>query len=700
MNSIRMINKPTYVPSWMLDDGALFFDMPEEHEFSFSKLMEELTDLAKIKAEASLSFSLDYTKRNDFILERFKAPLLNGNFEGIDIEAKSGAVTLPAKKLRMIGFDDSTQTYEVELYDGHWIDLIKELRFRDIDLGTFTFTAANVLASWAIHDDFQVFPLIHYGAFRYPGEVDREDLRVHFNVGKLLKKAFCAVGWNYENSFLDGAAGSHLITYISGDDWFTYADKNHANRVECNVASPQSLGGAISIFTLDEVSDPFDLYNNLATGASRYFFSSSLPDGTRMRIKGFMEVELTAPPNPTDPTGKAYFLLVKEAPGASAFVEVVDYQIKRSKAYGEITETYRFEFDYIDEESQSTGLYSVWMGHGDLDSGSTNTPYPFRVVGGEVSFIPDVPFYVKDDTIELNELCDPDVTALAVLKGISHYMGGKFETDYLTRTVKHLPPFDTDIGGEIIEGFFLRGEAPLDWSDKVLVGSRKAKVKTSDRNRRLELGWKKATGAYVKQQLSFEPYSRIVDFGEGKDDKTVSRNPFFEPSIEILTTGDEVASGAPDTPYIPAFWDNTDGDISNDIKPRILYNYGLIIQRAANGNNTEIIFEGNDRSSFCYATMVPRSEVVSNDPFHLAYGYYQTDAWTAFLERITKENFSGLENELLFTLNEEDYLSYNFRRLVSFFYGEQTIKVQPTEIKDFIFNRRISTPVTSQEIQC
>ena len=681
--TIRIIDYPLSLQDAYKQDELVFLDLGgPEFTLRISRLVEQLTQLNKITQESALSFSIPYSAKNDILLERYSVNILDREPEPISIEVYYDGQRVHFEKLRVVEHEDGDQQYEVEIFGGGWIDDLDDLTLQSVDLGNFEYTLANVISAWGTPTSIVYPAVIHYGAWNTPGEVTRKDLRFWFNGLKVLQKAFAKIGWTFRSTYFEALAGSRIYAYLSGEKWFSYTGKGDSLNVQCGITSQQSLTGQTNILVLDEISDPLNLYNNVL---GEYSYPDNVQSPTYFNIR-VVDMVFTLPPPPSgEQVGQLFFGISKN--GIQQFIHTELFETSLTE-----TLTHTINASVIDDNCVLDDTYSVWVGYENF-LGDQDNIYPFTVDSGDVYFEPDRAMYIDDDTIPLNELIDERLTALDLLKGLSHYIDGRFETNFTLREVWLYPPETITQLDEKSEGFYLSKSAPQDITDKVLVDSRKVKVLENKQSRYVELKFQNSSDAFIEsKELKTDPFSRRVDLGKGKSKTDRLTNPLFSPTMEVQTTASEVGTGLTYTPYVPALWDNTDGEISSNIKPRIGFCYGLVEQYDADGNTTQIIFEGTTRDDFGYITQVPRRSTSSSHVVHVAYGTYGDDAYNLFYKFSLSKRFPPNTLGFLLWIDYANYVDYSFRKPFGFYYKGVYLVYQLLSIRDFKLGGSQSTP--------
>jgi hypothetical protein len=700
MISLRLLNPDASTLKRYGVNGAVYLEIEEESfKLRLTKALDEFSEVDAIRQEAAIPQSLPYTALNLSALQQYKGFLLNNESTSVGIELKIGGQTTGIDRLDVIRFNDRTQLIEVEIFGQGWLNDLENLTLNSLDLGTYEYTSANVLATWADPQALAYPLLAHYGGFIDAGEVGRKDLRFIFNLYKLMKAAFCAIGYQLESTYYE-TIGSQVAGYLSPERWYTYRDKNDPRRVELNFSAPRVISGPAGPVVMDEISDPLNLYNNVLLRPGEYIYNANPEDEpggilVKVRLKVELEEAFT--------TRGTFSILIyrnRVTAGPVSNIDFVLLETIEGPGVGEGSRTYEVEYSIEYEDIGTADSYGVYMGY-------TNETSDFliaNVLEAEVSFGPNPPFYIEDDIITLADLIDPELNALDLFKDMAKLINGKIVSDPVNRIVKLLPPYDTEQLSEAMAGFFERDNEPILLPGKVEEKSAIQEYTATKQARYIKLKFADARDAYINEFTNQEePYARLIDLGQGENQTDdIYGLDLFEPTLEVKTTAAEVGSGiANDTPFLPALWDNTEGRPSTKIGPRLLYVYGLVKQIQGDGNFYQVNFEGATRSALGYASQNPtRPRTVAPDAVRLIFREDQNDLYRLFYRRYLNEFRSAVTYDLLLNITYLDYLQINFRRPLGLYYGGVYYVFQVLNIRDFDVSGTLSTPVKLNLINC
>lgn len=676
------------------NEGRVFLDTDANLGIRLTKALEELTDANEIQQEAALTTTIPQTQKNNLALEQYQANIINRTPEFLSVTVKSNGELLNIQKMKLIKFKDREQDIEVELIGNGWIQDLETTALNEIQgLADYENTISNLEDTWS--DPTAETSMIpgDFGGWNESNQITRRDMRLGFNLAKLMRAALCQHGWNFKSPYYDGAVGSRLYGYLSPPRWYTYSSKKDQHAVDLNQAAPATISGGLQLYTFDDVEDPLNLYDG-PVFPGEYAYPPNGLEGVEIifKVKN-MTIELQ--PYGIGNTPSAFFFACYRneygQPGPVIFQQQVN-----ASATQVVTRTLNFEFS--DEAAQPAYSYGFILGHITLNQ--SNTPsFDFELKSADIEIRPNPPYYLDDETIPVAELLDPSISAADLLKDMAALINAKILTDYVTKTVTLYPPFATEVYGNPIEGFFLRNQKIKDLTEYVEPQSREVINKSQDRERFVELKFADTKDAYIEQeQPGREPFSRTIDLGTGNAETATIELELFEPTIERTV---ETETGGNTGIVLPVMRDNNEGTISTDIGPRLLYNYGAVTQLNEDGDLRNYNLEGTTKNEIGYMAQVSTTPLQGNPlRVQIAFKEFENDLWRLFYRRYLNEKYSPLDFEFLVYLDLSRYKQINFRERVGIFYAETYLVYQITAIKDFDMEARTSTPVEMKLIDC
>lgn len=681
---IRVLDYPTFIPPDLINQTeGVYLDLPEDFDFRLTRQLEELTDLKKIKQDVALSFNLDFTPINNLLFQKFANTLKVQDIEPLTIEIIKDDTRIPFEKLFVTDVDDVEEVYVITIRNGNWLSDLSELRLCDIELGTFDYSLTNVLASWGNTSDLVIFPPIDYGPTLIPDNYTLKDLRPMFNVGKLLKAAFCEIGWTFNCPYYEGQRGSRLYNTASPDKWYSYENKDGTAFNELEV---------IPDFELENITNiEFNVITDLesrwieSNGIWGYDIEDTF-EGETLKIDIDFVVDLHPP---TDPADDALFFSLQVSSGFNFYL----FHFAQGPKFGEPIRKIEIKRTIEIESVVRPSLISFFGSYKDTNTGTIGT---CKMKSGNAYFRNDPPYLVEDDTFEIKNLLDCELTALDILKSASHYINGKFDTNHAKRTVTLYPPYDTNDSVESFQGFFHRDGSHNEITDKVVAKSRKKKIEREEVERFVLLQFKNSSDAYLKT-LNFpnsQFLSRLVDLKKGKGGKPKKiESHIWEASIDR-----EVEFGGQNRPSLMVIWDNDnsgdDPKLTVNGGVRLCYHYGLIEQLDIQGQPTrELRFNGELITEFGYVSTNRPFPLSSNETkFPLGFSAGGYDAYSMFYREYLQEMFSGIDFEFLVFVTLLEFLSLDFRRPYGFNYKGSYQVYQLTKARDFSVETKLTTP--------
>lgn len=674
MTTIQYLTPPPAAVTRFGDPfGRVFLDVDASFEVRLTKALDAIDEREQVSQEAALSGDLPATGKNRALLEQFRPDAVNRNRGYIPVEVIQDGERLPLTGATVTGYQNNV--FEVELFGASWLDDLEALVLADVDLGTFEYTKAEAINAWNDRQSLAIPGVAHYGAWRTPGNVTLQDLRFWFNLGKLLRECFCAVGWAFESPHFDTGEGAYLFTYLPNTDEFWYEGKQSPRYAATNVATPQGFTGMQfgNTLILDDVYDPGNLYNN-PSWPGQYKYDTSFEDVVTFRIK-FTDFTVELPPSPDGEPAYYFTLTITKVRNNVPFTA----HIERYIGSADQTRTVVINFEYIDYDLVGGDGYIIRTNYRNLgqDGGSYQS---YTILSGDVEFQPNPATFYPGDFVPLNNLLPSTVTAKDLLEAAAHLINGKLYTDYAAKKVTLYAPWDYEMQDEetIIEGFFIPNKA-TDLRAKTLTAETGWKNEDRDRDRFLVYKFADSTDPYID---SDKQYSRRVDLGTGVNKETKIENPLFEPTGEVKADTAEVGGSGV---WLPVLWDNEDGDLSTELGPRICNFYGFVGQSGMTWS-----FEGITEILVPYLAMIPTIALpVTVDFVALTYNGFARDLYNLFYRREVENCRAGVPYSLLLTGGDDTYRAIDFRHTVLIRDEDSDLEMQPTAVRDHVAGSRV-----------
>lgn len=727
-----------------------YMDTPNGFRIPLSKDVERLSVTNKIKIEGALRTSVDQTEVNNAILVDFYTPLtVDNRRKWLDVVITVDEIPTQFTRMYVVGKNDDSGQWEVEfaLPQDHWVELATQKKINTIDFGAFTLTKANVDTAWnypTYNGDYTPtqdgsgwngaygFWPVDYGNFvdrRIPDQNATdpvkmfavEDTRPFVNFMYLLKRGFCEIGWTLGGRILETEYWRSTWVYLLREQYYLGEGYDGLQYGKFGRIIGRIIGADVTFG---------------ATPTERYIYFTALEyvgsPGAELPFQGDPAKWACGIQNPLPFRAKfklsfkfelsAHALVVTDQTFIFNMQEIDPNDTDNDTFTGQIFsdpqdvsfvigvgETKFLAFDFTIELEPGQKAALSWLGNIGSFAGTIKKGMWFRCEPANDAL-------TREDEIDARTVLVDDLNLMDATKAFVQFVNGRVETDYTTKRVDIHPERTTDVYGEVVPGF-VRDDLPVeDVSSKILPGSVKTTFIRPELKRYTRLSFADSGDDYIDSLVLTEPlYSRKILNGEDLPDETdEQKNPVFEPTAEGQTTllkrqlAITAASGTRliPSPYLPRMWDNSDGNRSFDIGPRILIAFGKI--RQINKNFLDAAdkyarFYWDSYSSavtqFGYATQLRtwdlHKSAVTDPPdndYDFVFGRQAGDLFVMNYIGITNDNRAGAVIDLLQRVSMADYNRYNFRGLFSFVYEGRTIRVPMTTIRDF--SPDIATPVT------
>jgi hypothetical protein len=664
-------------------DGRIVLDVDDTTSVSLEKTLRTEDDVYTIGAVDDILLSVPKSPKNYLYLKKLFDPAVD-NPVGVYVESRItvGSHTFIFDRLFAV---QKAQLIEIRFtHSESWVTALKNLNLADLltagepgFLGLLDFTQGNIEAKWAAGgiyndgDDGYWFPMVDYGGWRAAEHhiMVVEDLRPWVHSLYVMRKCFERIGWCLEFPFFETELGRRNIDYILKTDYGDSAFlRNNRRFVALNGISNFFQPGQLINWT--ETADPGNSFND-NTGEYEGVFQGKFT--LRITHQGS-----TSAPGQT-PTTTFTILKYSQVVGGSTASILGEISITPGSSPGDHTleiETSVLPTDTVVVEARSDEQ--------NVFGDDVSTPM-------SVVFSNDVKstFYQNGDVINLGFVIDPGITAWEYLMGQVHICQGIAIEMPVEKIVRILTPFNADIFGEVIEGYFdntlvsLVNNQPLDTTNSII----------RDQLRYITLSFAKSTDEVIKKLAGDDKidfYSKTVDLGEPLFDSEKIPNPLFEPTVlDIDATMihlEDVGSGA-NGYYFPQLVDNDKGEVSYKIKPRKLIAYGYGTQ----GNGTaRIVWEGELQTDIAYAALV--SKTISGNEIEfdgaypdmkLIYGDDFNDLWSMVIGRYIMQFRSRIRLDVLAHLTHKEFFGMSLRNLYEIEYDGHPVAGRILTIGDW-----------------
>ncbi len=562
---ISLVEIPSGIPAHFIDNGVLYLDTDDATRLPLTKAPQELNSKGKIKDEAVRNFSLPVTPKNELTLRSFLSPVAyKRSYAPIKVNVIGGGLSYRVTYLNVIRSNNDKIECQLIRDKNHWLVLASQTSLRDVDWGDPIIFSSDIVKQswdhWRYDGDPSkgyMFAIVDYGKFFHHNKVVSEDTRPLFNPIYILQTAFCHIGYSIESEFFDDDFFKQMWSYYLREDYGTIPELLSRRDVSVNVTFEKDVSDIY-----DEVFDPSDVFNDgiySAPVVADFFFdfTMSISDVNRRLAR------------------KLFIQIVRKRQGDDEEEILAEggYELKAIPKYPVPNADVKF--------SQTIEALNVILDPNDqvylllLDEFGNK----YYLINGVFHTRTRKTYFQKGDEMFFGELFRDD-TILDYFKGFLHFINGKVEPQFSLRKITAFPPYEStlwkDTNEEIgpFEGFYKPNSQAIDLTDEGLCegGSlinERAKVKRFHLYQFADSSDAKIDDLNLEQ----EPFSHKVDLGDEYENKTTEYpNPIFEPTWSDWTRRFFSNEGVP--MYLPFMWDNTDGELSFDIGPRMLFCIG------------------------------------------------------------------------------------------------------------------------------
>lgn len=692
----------------ILGSDWVTLDLDRDFSPRFSKDVNSLSDVNKLITDGMLNFSVPRSKTNDIVFIDSGSPIITDNRDtGVECRISVDGRQYPFDRIWVKNKTANDWEIEVRRSPNHWLELASLKKLNTIDLGTETvnndlrenlydqyFVDGGPITRWFPCDYGNFVDLAEPVQFTDPPvkQIHYEDLRPWFCVPELLKKGFCEIGWTLQGQILDTRWSRAIFAYILSREYYT--ESRGGNHIIIGLSttgfSPNSIAWTPILFD----SLQYDPGTNSVPVGPVYAGAiwNTLPYKAKYRFYfiGFLK-------NTT-------------AASASITINIGDFDLGTGVPTGQIY--WEQQYDFAANETRLITIEQFVDILPDERASfvtSPSTAIDFEA-GCRVIIEPGQKSLVRGDVVELRNLIHPDYLLLDLFKGYVHMIGGRIDTDIENKTLTVYPYKYVDAFGDPAEGFIQEDEAPIDLDGKVICDSLQISRIKNSLPRYTRLSFADSTDTYVSEFVKpTDPlFSRKVLNGEDLQDTVQElKNPFFEPTYEaqpqILKQQKNITKVYHPTPYMPILHDNTEGNRSFAIGPRVLFFYGAAQQLdTATGLECTVFLEnsltpGLATASFGYASHLPTlGWVAGEEPeidARLIYGSKPDDLYVKFYLDTLSIQKTGFSVNALALITGPEYSEWNFRKKFIHTIGGKPVVMMGQRIRDFAAALDIPTPI-------
>lgn len=655
----------------IFNDNILFLDTDRQFTVELEKGIQELTDINKINIETVLGFSLPKTLKNLCLLGR------EGNFDAIDqsetdfdICVSSGGNDLVQNKLRVVSI---TERIEVEIIDStdFWLVALKSLYLDQLDYGSFEYTKANLLANmtnkaaYTTGDQGIYFPFIWYGNLSKSNNITESDFRPLFHDKGLFERIFWKIGWAVNIPILETNVGRRLGSYLLRDEFNEDKSLLEQRKFRASIGTDTTL-----INTSNNVSGVLIFPNEIIDNGNNYNPITGIYSGG---VYATFVLEITAD------------IHISGNDSSRSYIAFQMFHEKNDGTFSECpgkVEIKAKNYDSIDEKITIECNVYLYPGERVVPKFSTGGDdfKLVRIKSKSVFYnIPISNVLQSGDVISIDNNMRHDL-ALDYIKGMVHLFNFKIITDWVTRTVHFLTPYDVEYYGETVGGYML--DEIIDYRLKQTCKG--LSIRANEKSSKNKIyGFKGAGDAKIKEfdyEKYEEPFLKLVNNGFDISETEYSLNPYFEPTINMNVEGLDGVGGIVDAPYM---LDNTNGEYSFKIGPRKVIFYGMTElfypvraiagqPSSSGGYNPIQLFlfgEISYRLPYAFQKANQGTSVTGSYPnytFHvptwkIVYGDSADDHYQKFYKRWDREMANRPTVTIDALLCEQDYLDEDFR---------------------------------------
>lgn len=655
------------------DNGRVYLDVDDGTAISLNKEIVNQEGLFSDAVEKEFTLSLPNSDKNNYYLKTYYDPNTEKQTKYVICRLSIGSTTLYHSRLYASSKDNNTIEVVIK-YNPDWQEQLKETKLKDLDLPVIEFTKEDVEARWAedgIYNDGDVgywYPMVFYGKWRVPNRrFVVEDLRPFIHALFILQKMFEKIGWCFESPFYKTSFGRRLICYLLKPDYgdteiqrnkrYLYANKRYL------AGTPLSQLFAFKILNWSEQQDNdnnFDPiigeYNKAFEGKFKFQISTGDEGGntTQECILRVFKNAILSPITPDD------------------VIFSQQITLERHKEYD-----FEIPVNILADEY-------VWFSFHSVNDFPPSAPLPFTVEFHLWSSA-DRSLFIKGDTIDLSKEVNQEITCHELYLAFKHLIFGITDEDYTTKTVTLYTPYDADIFGEPITGYF--NNDLTDLKDKQPLSTTRSEVEPIE-SRFINLGFKLSTDPLFKKQKrtnGTELYSKQIDLGESTTSETKDDlNPVFEGTGLKLETllGRYLNQRAGFTRWFPFMTDNDKKEISYDIKPRIIYAAGYGAQGAS---QVLFNFETAYQLQMPIAFQKPEAIKINNQTpdERLVYGDEENDLWMLVYAKFYLQYKGQIKLDALVQLSHKDFFALSLRNKYEIEFEGHPVAGRILKITDF-----------------
>ena len=541
------------------------------------KLKETLsTRFDKLGDEFAKSISIDYTKESDSLFKEYgtntRIPINIPKYSIYDID------------LVFNNANDKTGVYSAQIVKNKksWLVCTDETSICNLDLGTTEHVDQNIIdyvqTTGAYDGTYSASPIL--GNFGNQGEAWlMKDIRYAFSPLDILRKGFKKCGIDFVSPVMEN--DPHFWSYLLKKNWWENSGQGTLVNAEASSNVTFNTNGLV-LFVLPFDNIISDAGNNLSqissNGVQGISYSNPYPECLDYCIC----LKMTVTNNSNTDSIWSFGLFVPS-------IQTFNFKANQTTV---------IDVCFNLQTTGFTANLALVANNTDLIFTSTN----IKIIGKSKNFY-------KGDILQNNEMLDCNISVLDVLKMVKHRYNGLFEYNKANRTFFMSSPFDTDG----VEGFYKPSYKDIKL-DNIVCNSKIEGSFLTAANERI-YSFADSNDEYISTQIEEgertdleNEYGVLSSYNVLNQDNTKKDeipNPLAEPTLNSFSGnfqgGTDLVS-LENNLYIPQFLDNTGGNQSNCINPRMFYMF----------NGTQVV-NGEEQNIYLENIILSRYPTIYNE---------------------------------------------------------------------------------------
>lgn len=677
------------IPLHLYDSGVVYFDLDEGFDLEFFNAPTR-TKIDGFSEVAILEFDLPSTPKNDLICALYNdVNFLNPDYNtSIPVLCENGGDTLAQTALQIGRYTMSggkgKYSASLAFSNDDIVTRLKTTKLCDL-MGNVeaTFTMDSILNTYQpmeVYDGSSAicYPNQNYGRFYY---IDTStpvlpfhavEFRPNLFAAAVFERAFC--GFRLQGSFIETDFFKKLHSYNLRPDYDMAFASRRKFLASCDDIVSYDFGGWLTLPLIVDGSLPLTFGNDW----------NNTDNSWGNNRHGVYAFDFSVDAEFTGTGGTLAMRLIKNG------VDVLG-----GSSISTVNGTMTFSVDVVEvlPSDVITVEYSVSGASPDFitikNPKLTDTP------------IKDTTPY-EGEVFYLREALDQNVTVYDYIKGVSDAFGLCYVINRATGIIGIYPENGTSIFGEAYNKLVNTNLPPLDWSEKCDPDSINITFPKENKSiKDITAQWKTASDVYITEVLNPKPelysYYELVN-GNGTESFKVENN-LFEPTAtdRYYFTSDYANSMT----VLPILIDNQDNQKSYNLGHRLML---LVGQVWAGGLTNRYLSEfagATDTPLLSFGTMyfignLLDATLTTSFVFdkNLTYDKLPENLYTTFIKTTALERTNTAQFDKPVLLSREDFVNFDFTRLVVVRSRENQTLCKVNMIKGFSFSKQQYTPVT------